>query len=118
MRPHLKPESMMAPINILLVLATAFSAAGTDLAGRMKTPLAGAKTFLINFFEWFGDLSIFCGRLARAALVPPFEFREFARQLDELGSKSLPLVQQREWFWPLRRVIVCSALGLSRYFLP
>ena len=46
----------------------------------------------IKFFEWFGDLAIFCGRLARSAFVPPYEGREFIRQLDELGAKSMPLV--------------------------
>jgi hypothetical protein len=48
---------------------------------------------LINeFFEWFGDLGIFFWRVVRAAVTPPFEFRELFRQLDEIGSKSLPLV--------------------------
>ena len=28
----------------------------------------------------------------RAAVTPPFEFREVFKQLDEIGSKSLPLV--------------------------
>jgi phospholipid/cholesterol/gamma-HCH transport system permease protein len=82
----------MPPISILFVLATAFSTTGVDLTSRLKAPLGSAKSFLVNFFEWFGDLSIFCGSLARAAFVPPFEFREFSRQLDELGAKSLPLV--------------------------
>jgi phospholipid/cholesterol/gamma-HCH transport system permease protein len=45
-----------------------------------------------QFFEWFGDLGIFFWRVARAAVTPPFEFRELYRQLDEIGSKSLPLV--------------------------
>src|ERR1700722_4010031 len=44
-----------------------------------------------QFFEWFGDLGIFFWRVARAAVTPPFEFRELFRQLDEIGSKSLPL---------------------------
>ena len=30
--------------------------------------------------------------MVRAAVTPPFEFRELFRQLDEIGSKSLPLV--------------------------
>lgn len=47
---------------------------------------------LLSFFEWFGELGIFCGRLARAAVTPPFEFRELLRQMDEIGAKSLPLV--------------------------
>jgi len=45
-----------------------------------------------KFFEWFGDLSLFFWRTVRAAVTPPFEFRELFRQLDEIGSKSLPLV--------------------------
>jgi phospholipid/cholesterol/gamma-HCH transport system permease protein len=45
---------------------------------------------LINrFLEWFGDLGIFSWRGVRAAVTPPFEFRELFRQLDEIGSMSL-----------------------------
>lgn len=50
------------------------------------------KGFLCSFFEWFGELGIFCGRLVRAALTPPYEGRELIRQIDEVGSKSLLLV--------------------------
>lgn len=42
--------------------------------------------------EWFGDLGVFCWRVAHATFTPPFEGRELFRQLDEIGSKSLPLV--------------------------
>jgi phospholipid/cholesterol/gamma-HCH transport system permease protein len=57
------------------------------------SPSPGSSTGLINgFFEWFGDLAIFFWRVLRAAVTPPFEFRELFRQLDEIGSKSLPLV--------------------------
>jgi len=48
--------------------------------------------YVISFFEWFGDLGIFCGRMAKSIFVRPFELREFIRQLDAIGSKSLPLV--------------------------
>ncbi len=51
-----------------------------------------AKGPINAFFEWFGDLGIFFWRVVRAAVTPPFEFRELFRQLDEIGSKSLPLV--------------------------
>ena len=47
---------------------------------------------LTSFLEWFGELGIFCARLVRAAFAPPFEGRELIRQMDEIGSKSLPLV--------------------------
>lgn len=45
-----------------------------------------------EFLEWFGELGIFSWRVVRASVTPPFEFREFFRQLDEIGSQSLPLV--------------------------
>lgn len=54
--------------------------------------LVAVKDLIISLFEWFGELGIFCGQLVRAAIAPPYEFRELIRQLDEVGSKSLPLV--------------------------
>ncbi len=50
------------------------------------------KAVVIPFFEWFGELGLFCGRLARVAATPPFEFGELIRQMDSIGSMSLPLV--------------------------
>jgi phospholipid/cholesterol/gamma-HCH transport system permease protein len=45
-----------------------------------------------GFLEWFGELGIFVWQVIRAAVRRPFEGRELIRQLDEVGSKSLPLV--------------------------
>jgi phospholipid/cholesterol/gamma-HCH transport system permease protein len=45
-----------------------------------------------RFFEWFGELGIFAWMVMRSAVRRPFEGRELLRQLDEIGSKSLPLV--------------------------
>jgi phospholipid/cholesterol/gamma-HCH transport system permease protein len=54
---------------------------------------SNSSSGVINgFFEWFGNLGIFFWQVARAAVKPPFEFGELFRQLDEIGSKSLPLV--------------------------
>jgi phospholipid/cholesterol/gamma-HCH transport system permease protein len=47
---------------------------------------------IVSFFEWFGELGIFCQRLVHALFIPPYEGRELVRQLDAIGSKSLPLV--------------------------
>ena len=63
----------------------------------LKTPLvpptvSPTKGPIIEFLEWFGDLGLFLGQVVRAAVTPPYEFRELFRQLDEIGSKSLPLV--------------------------
>ena len=58
-------------------------------------PLAtgsSSKWVITEFLEWFGELGIFWWQATRAAVTPPFEVRELFRQLDEIGSKSLPLV--------------------------
>jgi phospholipid/cholesterol/gamma-HCH transport system permease protein len=43
-------------------------------------------------FEWFGELGVFCARVAKAMFTLPFEWSEFWHQVDAAGSKSLPLV--------------------------
>jgi len=48
--------------------------------------------FLTAGFEWFGELGVFCARVAKALFTLPFEWSEFVHQLDAAGSKSLPLV--------------------------
>src|SRR5216684_2389459 len=73
--------------------ASAAALSGMPTAeGRAGRFFAGAQAHIASFFEWFGELGIFCVRLARAAFVPPYEWRELVRQLDAVGSKSLPLV--------------------------
>ena len=42
--------------------------------------------------EWFGELGGFIWDILKGAANPPFEFREFLRQMDEIGAKSLPLI--------------------------
>ena len=39
-----------------------------------------------------GDFSLFAGRAARQAILPPFEIKETLRQLYELGLRSAPLI--------------------------
>jgi phospholipid/cholesterol/gamma-HCH transport system permease protein len=59
----------------------------TAAPSRVRT-----SNLVVSVFEWFGELGLFCARLARAAIAPPYEFSEFLHQCDEIGSKSLPLV--------------------------
>ena len=68
------------------------SSTAADLRDARKISPTASTFFLVRFFEWFGDLGFFCFQLVRAVFLPPYEAREFAHQLDELGSKSLPLV--------------------------
>lgn len=76
----------------LSTLASASSVGWADTSDQARRQLRAVKTLLVSFLEWFGELGLFCGRLARAAVAPPFEGRELIRQMDEIGSKSLPLV--------------------------
>src|SRR6266849_5024647 len=68
------------------------SSSAADLRRARKTSQPPSTAFLVRFFEWFGDLSFFCFQLVRTVFLPPYEAREFAHQLDEIGSKSLGLV--------------------------
>jgi len=58
----------------------------------MSSTGSSARGLISEFLEWFGDLGIFFWQVVRAAVTPPFEFRELFRQLDQIGSLSLPLV--------------------------
>jgi phospholipid/cholesterol/gamma-HCH transport system permease protein len=57
-----------------------------------RQPMSSGFGMIGSFFEWFGNLGIFTWQVARAALTPPYEWRELLRQLDDVGSKSMPLV--------------------------
>ena len=60
---------------------------------EVQPSVADYATNLFNgFFEWFGSIGIFSWQVLWAAVTPPYEGRELIRQLDEVGSKSLPLV--------------------------
>src|SRR3989475_13242502 len=76
----------------LPIFVFAATASGAMAGGRPLDQLPIARNFLIGVFEWFGELGLFCIRLIRAALTPPYEFGELLRQCDAIGSKSLPLV--------------------------
>jgi phospholipid/cholesterol/gamma-HCH transport system permease protein len=58
----------------------------------MRATLSSLWNPFNGFLEWFGELGIFAWQVMRASVRRPFEGRELMRQLDEIGSKSLPLV--------------------------
>jgi phospholipid/cholesterol/gamma-HCH transport system permease protein len=58
----------------------------------MSSTLTSVWILINRLLEWFGDLGLFAWQVMRAAVRRPFEGRELIRQLDEIGSKSLPLV--------------------------
>lgn len=80
---------MIASLTCLIVAAAIVE---TWQHGQVRERQTLVGKALVSAIEWFGELSIFCVRLVRAALVPPYEFSELIRQCDAIGSKSLPLV--------------------------
>jgi phospholipid/cholesterol/gamma-HCH transport system permease protein len=54
--------------------------------------LESVGLFIAAILGWIGDVSIFAARAIRDAFRPPFELREVARQLFDVGWRSLPLV--------------------------
>ncbi len=81
-----------ASIVILAIAVGGVATTPTAIRGEGRDALSRAAASAARFFEWFGALAIFCGRVARAAFTRPFEFRELIRQMDSIGAKSLPLV--------------------------
>src|SRR5271165_1015041 len=65
---------------------------GGQSAVSMVSTLDSVWSVINHFLEWFGDMGLFTWQVMRAAVRRPFEGRELIRQLDEIGSKSLPLV--------------------------
>jgi phospholipid/cholesterol/gamma-HCH transport system permease protein len=63
-----------------------------QVASLTRATLGSLWSPFNSFLEWFGELGIFAWQVLRAAVRRPFEGRELSRQLDEIGSKSLPLV--------------------------
>ena len=61
-------------------------------AAWLGSVFAGIWNPINGFLEWFGELGIFVWQVMRATVRRPFEGRELIRQLDEIGSKSLPMV--------------------------
>jgi phospholipid/cholesterol/gamma-HCH transport system permease protein len=57
------------------------------------TPSAVEETDIFtSTLEWFGELGSFCAQVVKSAFTRPIEWKEFLRQMDSAGSKSLPLV--------------------------
>ena len=77
---------------IVCVVAMTFLGSTVIQRDRFTNPFVFVKDSMIAFFEWIGDLGIFCGRLARVAFVSPHEGRELVRQLEAVGPKSFMLV--------------------------
>ncbi len=47
---------------------------------------------ILGTLAWVGEVALFGGRALVAAFRPPYEFREIARHVFEIGYKSTPLI--------------------------
>jgi len=63
-----------------------------DAFSLAKRPFVTLFDLLVSLFEWFGELGLFCSRVARSTFGSPWEWRELVRRMDAIGSKSFPLV--------------------------
>jgi phospholipid/cholesterol/gamma-HCH transport system permease protein len=76
----------------VVIFGSAISGGGWPFSSQSSKQPGIARDPIVPFFEWFGELGMFCWNLVRRALAPPYEIRELIRQLDAIGAKSLPLV--------------------------
>src|SRR5947209_646281 len=57
-----------------------------------KEVVPNTRILFLSAFEWFGEMGHFFAHLVRTAVTPPYEGRELLRQMDAIGTRSLPLV--------------------------
>lgn len=74
------------------LLAAGSSITQPGLCHLMPSTTASASNVFSRPLEWVGELGLFAWQVLRAVVTRPFEGRELLRQIDEIGSKSLPLV--------------------------
>src|SRR5947209_5869271 len=63
-----------------------------ETRNHLRDDLRTVRSLFVSMVEWLGDLSIFCRRLAVAAVTPPFEGAEIVRQMDAVGTRSLLVI--------------------------
>ncbi len=57
-----------------------------------ETTKSATKTKLKSFFVTISDLSVFALLFFKNVFLPPYEFAEVKKHMDELGVKTLPIV--------------------------
>jgi phospholipid/cholesterol/gamma-HCH transport system permease protein len=62
-----------------------------NATAKSLSGLASVERTLIHFLEKIGSITAFAFRVLGNMFLPPYEFRQVRKHLDELGAKSLPL---------------------------
>jgi phospholipid/cholesterol/gamma-HCH transport system permease protein len=83
---------MRLSLPLFIVLAATSSVLPAEAGRRGRAGFLAAKSSVLSVIEWFGQFAIFSKRVLKATFSAPFEGREFLKQLDSIGSQSLPLV--------------------------
>jgi phospholipid/cholesterol/gamma-HCH transport system permease protein len=83
---------MRLGFSLFIILAATLSALPAEAGRGSSTAILALTSSVLSVVEWFGQFGIFCKRVLKATFSAPFEGREFLRQLDNIGSQSLPLV--------------------------
>jgi hypothetical protein len=77
--------SLWLSASILFIGVGAAISRAWPVSGPSKTHAGFVAHLIVEFFEWFGELAMFCWRTLRRAVTPPYEIRELVRQLDAIG---------------------------------
>src|SRR5208283_3080572 len=85
-------NNMRLACSIFLTVAATLSVLPSEAERRGSAGLQAVQSSLTSLLEWFGEFGVFFKRVLKAIFSAPFEGREFLRQLDIIGSQSLPLV--------------------------
>ena len=76
-----------------LTMVFVFPIGASQLFGVHFEQMPGfARTFIVTPLAGAGYAVVFAGRALREMFRPPFEIKETARQLYEIGWRSLPLI--------------------------
>src|SRR5438094_791681 len=77
------------PVHVSDVIAGPSGARNGEF---ISTVVDDVRDGIIALLEWFGQMGSFWWKVAGSIFARPLEGIEFLRQLDSIGSKSLPLV--------------------------
>lgn len=75
-----------------LVLLNEPNATPTVAAVLTDRPMRTLLAPILSMLEWCGELGLFAWRVVTTAFTSRFPIRDFLRQLDEVGARSVPLV--------------------------
>src|SRR5256885_1439104 len=80
-QPTFRWAALMLTYVSIFLLVVAITEVSSLRHGSFEDQFRIARGVVVSAVEWFGELGMFCARLFRALLAPPFEFRVATRVL-------------------------------------